>query len=134
INKRVVGNYLDPRGGGAEYDPADERVPLTLSSKGPHAIRDVLLQVLKLPAEKLRVITPDVGGGFGTKLFPYREYALAAVAAKQLQRSVTWIAERSDHFVGDAQGRDNVTTARLSLDQNHRFCALHVDLVAETGA
>jgi carbon-monoxide dehydrogenase large subunit len=80
------------------------------------------------------VITPDVGGGFGTKLFPYREYALAAVAAKQLRRPVTWIADRSDHFVGDAQGRDNVTTARLALNEDHRFLALDVDLVANMGA
>ena len=134
INQRVVANYLDTRGVVAEYDLADDRLKLTLSSQGPHAIRDVLLQVLKLPAEKLRVITPDVGGGFGTKLFPYREYALAAVAAKQLRRPVTWIADRSDHFVGDAQGRDNVTTARLALSEDHRFLALDVDLVANMGA
>jgi aerobic carbon-monoxide dehydrogenase large subunit len=134
VNQRVIANYLDTRGVVAEYDLADDRLTLTLSSQGPHAIRDVLLQVLKLPAEKLRVITPDVGGGFGTKLFPYREYALAAVAAKQLRRPVTWIADRSDHFVGDAQGRDNVTTARLALDEDHRFLALDVDLVANMGA
>jgi len=134
INQRVVANYLDTRGVMAEYDLADDRLTLTLSSQGPHVIRDVLLQVLKLPAEKLRVITPDVGGGFGTKLFPYREYALAAVAAKQLRRAVTWIADRSDHFVGDAQGRDNVTTARLALNEDQRFVALDVDLVANMGA
>jgi carbon-monoxide dehydrogenase large subunit len=109
-------------------------VTLNLSSQAPHAIRDVLVQVLNLPSEKLRVMTPDVGGGFGTKLFPYREYALAAVAAKQLRRQVTWIADRSDHFVGDTQGRDNVTTARLALDEKHRFLALDVDLVANMGA
>jgi aerobic carbon-monoxide dehydrogenase large subunit len=79
-------------------------------------------------------MTPDVGGGFGTKLFPYREYALAAVASKQLQKPVTWIADRSDHFLGDMQGRDNVTTARLALDEKHRFLALDVDLVANMGA
>ena len=84
VNQRVVANYLDTRGAVADYDATDDRLTLTLSSQGPHAIRDVLLQVLKVPAEKLRVMTPDVGGGFGTKLFPYREYALAAVAAKQL--------------------------------------------------
>jgi aerobic carbon-monoxide dehydrogenase large subunit len=134
VNQRVIANYLDTRGVVAEYDLADDRLTLTLSSQGPHAIRDVLLQVLKLPSEKLRVITPDVGGGFGTKLFPYREYALAAVAAKQLRRPVTWIADRSDHFVGDAQGRDNVTTARLALDEDNRFLALDVDLVANMGA
>jgi carbon-monoxide dehydrogenase large subunit len=134
VNQRVVANYIDTRGVVAAYDAADDRLTLTLSSQGPHAIWDALLQVLKLPAEKLRVITPDVGGGFGTKLFPYREYALAAVAAKRLCKSVTWIADRSDHFLGDAQGRDNRTTARLALDENHRFLALHVDLVANMGA
>ncbi len=134
VNQRVVANYLDTRGVVADYDAVDERLTLTLSSQGPHAIRDVLVHVLKLPAEKLRVMTPDVGGGFGTKLFPYREYALAAVAAKQLRRPVTWIADRSDHFLGDAQGRDNVTTARLALDEQHRFLALDIDLVANMGA
>ena len=134
VNQRLVANYLDTRGVVADYDASDERLTLTLSSQGPHAIRDTLLQVLKLPAEKLRVTTPDVGGGFGTKLFPYREYALAAVASKQLQKPVTWIADRSDHFLGDMQGRDNVTTARLALDEKHRFLALEVDLVANMGA
>jgi carbon-monoxide dehydrogenase large subunit len=134
VNQRVVANYLDTRGVVADYAATDGRLTLTLSSQGPHAIRDVLLQVLKVPAEKLRVMTPDVGGGFGTKLFPYREYALAAVAAKQLGMPVSWIADRSDHFLGDAQGRDNVTTARLALDENHRFLALDIDLVANMGA
>jgi aerobic carbon-monoxide dehydrogenase large subunit len=134
VNQRLVANYLDTRGVVADYDAAGERLTLTLSSQGPHAIRDALLQVLKLPAEKLRVMTPDVGGGFGTKLFPYREYALAAVAAKQLQKPVAWIADRSDHFLGDMQGRDNVTTACLALDEKNRFLALDVDLVANMGA
>ena len=134
VNQRVVANYLDTRGVVADYDATDDRLTLTLSSQGPHAIRDVLLQVLKVPAEKLRVMTPDMGGGFGTKLFPYREYALAAVAAKELRGRVSWIADRSDHFLGDMQGRDNVTTARLALDEKHRFLALDVDLVANMGA
>jgi aerobic carbon-monoxide dehydrogenase large subunit len=134
LNQRVVANYLDTRGVVAGYDTASDRLTLNLSSQGPHSIRDVLVKVLNLPPEKLRVMTPDVGGGFGTKLFPYREYALAAVAAKQLQRPVTWIADRSDHFVGDTQGRDNVTTARLALDEKHRFLGLDVDLVANMGA
>jgi aerobic carbon-monoxide dehydrogenase large subunit len=134
VNQRLVANYLDTRGVIAEYDAEQDRLSLTLSSQGPHAIRDVLLQVLKIPAEKLRVMTPDVGGGFGTKLFPYREHALASFAAKQLRTTVTWIGDRSDHFLGDTQGRDNVTTARLALDENHRFLALEVDLVANMGA
>ncbi len=134
VNQRLVTNYLDTRGVVAEYDAAHQRLTLTLSSQGPHAIRDVLAEILHVPAAKLRVVTPDVGGGFGTKLFAYREYALAAVAAKHLGEPVTWIADRSEHFLGDAQGRDNVTTARLALDKSHRFLALDVDLIADMGA
>src|SRR5262249_23319819 len=89
---------------------------------------------LKMPLAKMRVVTPDVGGGFGTKLFPYREYALAAVAARQLKRPVKWIADRSEHFLADTQGRDNITTAKLALAEDGRFLALDVDLVADMGA
>jgi carbon-monoxide dehydrogenase large subunit len=134
VNQRLVTNYLDTRGVVAECHATDDRLTLTLSSQGPHVIRDVLAAILRVPAEKLQVITPDVGGGFGTKLFPYREYALAAVAAQRLHAPVTWIADRSEHFLGDAQGRDNLTTARLALDRRHRFLALDVDLVADMGA
>jgi aerobic carbon-monoxide dehydrogenase large subunit len=134
VNQRLVTNYLDTRGVIAEYDNTHQRLTLTLSSQGPHVIRDVLAEILHLEKQTLRVVTPDVGGGFGTKLFPYREYALAAFAAKLLHEPVTWIADRSEHFLGDAQGRDNVTTARLALDKKHRFLALDVDLVANMGA
>jgi aerobic carbon-monoxide dehydrogenase large subunit len=133
VNQRLVTNYLDTRGVVAEYD--GERITLTLSSQGSHAVRDVLCShVLKIPADQMRVVTPDVGGGFGTKLFPYREYALAAVAARRLKRPVKWVAERSEHFLGDAQGRDNFTTAKLALDGEGHFLALDVDLIADMGA
>src|SRR6478609_5287106 len=133
INQRLVTNYLDTRGVVAEYD--GERYSLTLGSQGSHIIRDIIGGVvMNLPPEKMRVVTPDVGGGFGTKLFPYREYALAAVAARALRRPVKWVAERSEHFLGDAQGRDNITTAKLALDADNRFLALDVDLVADMGA
>jgi aerobic carbon-monoxide dehydrogenase large subunit len=134
VNQRLVANYLDTRGVVAEYDAAQERLTLTLSSQGSHAIRDVLANILHVPTQMLRVVTPDVGGGFGTKLFTYREYALVAVAAKYLHEPVSWIADRSEHFLGDAHGRDNVTTARLALDERHRFLALDVELVADMGA
>jgi aerobic carbon-monoxide dehydrogenase large subunit len=133
VNQRLVANYLDTRGVVAEYD--GERVTLTLSSQGSHVLRDVLCRdVLKIAADKMRVVTPDVGGGFGTKLFPYREYALAAFAARRLGRPLKWVADRSEHFLGDAQGRDNITKARLALDAQGRFLALEVDLVADMGA
>ena len=134
VNQRLVTNYLDTRAAVAEYDEAKDRLTLTLGSQGPHRIRDVLCKmILNIPVENMRVITPDTGGGFGTKLFPYREYALVAVAAKKLKRPVTWVAERTEHFLCDAQGRDNVTTAELALDANNKFLALRVDTVADMG-
>jgi carbon-monoxide dehydrogenase large subunit len=135
INQRLVANYLDTRAVVAEYDADADRLTLTLSSQGSHLVRDVLCNdVLRIAPEKLRVITPDVGGGFGAKLFPYREYALVAVAARKLARPVVWIAERSEHFLADAQGRDNITRAKLALDESGRFLALDVNLVADLGA
>ena len=132
INQRLVTNYMDTRGVIAEYD--GDRYTLTLGSQGSHIIRDIIGgAVMKLPPEKMRVITPDVGGGFGTKLFPYREYALAAVAAEKLRKPVKWVADRSEHFLGDSHGRDNISTARLALDDKGRFLALDLDIVADMG-
>ena len=133
VNQRLVANYLDTRGVVAEYDGA--RITLTLSSQGSHTVRDLLCaDVFKIDKDKMRVVTPDVGGGFGTKLFPYREYALAGLAARRLAQPVKWVADRSEHFLGDAQGRDNVTTAKLALDGNGRFLGLAIDLIADMGA
>ena len=135
VNQRLVTNFMDTRAVVADYDAGGDRITLTLGSQGSHLIRDILAeQVLKIPADKLRVVTPDVGGGFGTKFFPYREYALAAVAAKRLGRPVKWVAERSEHFLADAQGRDNVTTAKLALDDTGKFLALSIDTVCDMGA
>ncbi len=133
VNQRLVTNYLDTRGVIAEFD--GERVTLTLGSQGSHIIRDILCaDVFEVPPDRMRVVTPDVGGGFGTKLFPYREYALAAVAAERLAKPVKWVCERSEHFLGDSHGRDNVSTARLALDDKGRFLALDLDIIADMGA
>ncbi|MBI1204512.1 MAG: molybdopterin-dependent oxidoreductase [Rhodopseudomonas sp.] len=133
VNQRLVTNYMDTRGVIAEYD--GERYTLTLGSQGSHIIRDIICgDVLKLPLDKMRVITPDVGGGFGTKLFPYREYALAAVAAEKLRKPVKWVADRMEHFLGDSHGRDNISTATLALDDKGKFLALDIDIVADMGA
>ncbi len=133
VNQRLVTNYMDTRGVVAEYD--GERYTLTLGSQGSHVIRDVIGgMVMKLPPERMRVITNDVGGGFGTKLFPYREYALAAVAAERTGKPVKWVSDRSEHFLADSQGRDNISTARLALDANNRFIGLELDIVADMGA
>jgi carbon-monoxide dehydrogenase large subunit len=133
VNQRLVTNYMDTRGVIAEYD--GKRITLTLGSQGSHIIRDILCNdVLRISPDRMRVITPDVGGGFGTKLFPYREYALAAVAAERLRKPVKWIADRSEHFLGDSHGRDNISSARLALDDKGRFLGLELDIVADMGA
>ena len=135
VNPRVVTNFMETRAAVGEYDARRDHLTLTIGSQGSHRLREILCQnMLKMPVEKMRVICPDVGGGFGTKLFPYREYALVAVAARKLRKTVKWTADRADHFMGDAQGRDNVTTARMALAEDGKFLAMDVDLMGDMGA
>jgi carbon-monoxide dehydrogenase large subunit len=135
VNPRVIINYMETRAAVCEYDAKRDHMTLTIGSQGSHRLRDILCDnILKIPHDKMRVICPDVGGGFGTRLFPYREYALVAVAAKKLRKNVKWAADRADHFVGDAQGRDNVTYARMALSEDGKFLAMDVDLMADMGA
>ncbi|MDQ8728440.1 xanthine dehydrogenase family protein molybdopterin-binding subunit [Bradyrhizobium sp. LHD-71] len=134
VNQRLVTNYMETRGVVAEYDAKRDHLTVTLGSQGSHRQRDLLCQILGLPPEKVRVITPDVGGGFGTKIFPYREYFLAAFAARKLKKNVKWVADRADHFLGDSHGRDNVTHARMALDAEGKFLAMDVDMLADMGA
>ena len=135
VNPRVVTNFMEPRAAVGEYDAKRDHLTLTIGSQGSHRLRDILCQnILNMPVENMRVICPDVGGGFGTKLFPYREYALVAVAARKLRKTVKWTADRADHFMGDAQGRDNVTRARMALAEDGRFLAMDVDLMGDMGA
>src|ERR1700682_5746189 len=116
VNPRIVTNFMETRAAVAEYDAKRDHLTLTIGSQGSHRLREIIGgMILKMPLEKMRVICPDVGGGFGTKLFPYREYALIAVAARKLRKTVKWTADRAAHFMGDAQGRDNVTPARMAL-------------------
>jgi carbon-monoxide dehydrogenase large subunit len=135
VNNRLVTNYMEPRACLAEYDPGSRRWTITLGSQGSHNIRSTLAKaVLKVDPERIRVVTPDVGGGFGTKLFMFREYPLCAVAAERLGRPVKWACERGEHFVGDAQGRDNLNRAEMALDGQGRFLAMRVDLKSDMGA
>jgi carbon-monoxide dehydrogenase large subunit len=135
VNPRIVTNFMETRAVVCEYDAKRDHLTLTIGSQGSHRLREIIGgMVLKIPLEKMRVICPDVGGGFGTKLFPYREYALAAFAARKLRKTVKWAADRADHFMGDAQGRDNVTTARMALAEDGKFLAMDVDLMGDMGA
>jgi carbon-monoxide dehydrogenase large subunit len=135
VNPRIVTNFMETRAVVCEYDARRDHLTMTVGSQGSHRIREIIGgMVLKIPPEKMRVICPDVGGGFGTKLFPYREYALAAVAARKLRKTVKWTADRADHFMGDAQGRDNATTARMALAEDGKFLGMDVDLIGDMGA
>ncbi|MDE5440555.1 molybdopterin-dependent oxidoreductase [Bradyrhizobium sp. CSA207] len=135
VNPRVVASFMETRAAVCEYDAKNDHLTLTVGSQGSHRLRDILCQnVLNIPTDKMRVICPDVGGGFGTKLFPYREYALVAVAARKLKKAVRWAADRTEHFMGDAQGRDNVTTAKMALAEDGKFLAMDCDLMGDMGA
>lgn len=135
VNQRLVANYMETRGIVAEYHADTDRFTLTLGTQGGHKMRDIIAQdILGIDPKKIRVITPDVGGGFGTKSFVYHEYPLAALASKALGRPVKWAQERAEHFQIDAHGRDNITAAEMALDGNGRFLALRVDLLSNLGA
>jgi aerobic carbon-monoxide dehydrogenase large subunit len=135
VNNRLVTNFLEPRACVAEFDASTKRWTLTLGSQGSHDIRNILAKhILKVDPQRIRVVTPDVGGGFGTKIFMYREYPLCAVAAEHLQRPVRWAADRTEHFLGDAQGRDNITVAQMAVSQRGKFLGLRIDLKADLGA
>jgi carbon-monoxide dehydrogenase large subunit len=135
VNNRLASNYMETRACIAEYDKADKRWTLTLGSQGSHGTREILADyILKVDQSRIRVITPDVGGGFGTKIFMYREYPLTMVAAEKLKRPVRWVADRTEHFLADTHGRANLATATMALDKRGKFIGLKVDLAAEMGA
>jgi carbon-monoxide dehydrogenase large subunit len=135
VNNRVVANYMETRGIVAEYEPASRRYTLTLGTQGGHGMRDrIAKDILRIAASRVRVVTPDVGGGFGTKMFCYHEYPLAAIAAERTGRPVKWIGERTEHFLADAHGRDNIAVAEMAMDADGKFLAMRVDLLANMGA
>ena len=135
VNPRVVANYMEVRSAIGEYDAAEDKLTLHCSSQGVHGLQGLIAgMILKIPPNKLRVVTPDVGGGFGTKSWVYREYPLVLEAARRIGKSVAWVADRTEHFLGDTQGRDNVTTAELALDENGKFLGMRVDILGNIGA
>lgn len=135
VNNRLVANYMEPRSAVGEWRDDEDRYVLTTGSQGVHGIQSGLAgPVFDIPKEKLRVITGDVGGGFGTKAFLYREYALVLEAAKRLGNPVKWTSDRTEHFLTDSQGRDNVTTAEMAMDEDGRFLAVRVHVKANLGA
>ncbi len=135
VNNRLVANPMEPRVAIGNYDAADEEYTLYTTSQNPHVIRLLMgAFVLGIPEHKLRVIAPDVGGGFGTKIFHYAEEAFCTFAAKAVGRPVKWTADRSEAFISDAHGRDHVTKIELALDEDGMFVALRTDTLANMGA
>ena len=135
INNRVVPTPLEPRVAAASWSPGDDRFTLYAASQGGHTLRKVLCDhVLKIPERRLRVVTGDVGGGFGMKIFVYPEYAAILHAAREFGRPVKWVSERGEAFMSDTHGRDHVTHAELALDKDGRFLGIHVATVANLGA
>ena len=133
VNNRVVANPMEPRGIVASRG-ADGRLTLHVSSQGTHAIRDPMCDdLLHIDRDKLRVITPDVGGGFGMKYFMYPEYPIVLWACIELERPVKWIAERQEGFVSDVQGRDHVVHAELATLRDGTFLGMKVTKIANMG-
>ena len=135
VNNRLVPNAMEPRAAIGEYDRATGDYTLYTTSQNPHVIRLLMgAFVLHLPEAKLRVVAPDVGGGFGSKIYHYAEEAIVTWAAGKLRRPVKWTAERSESFMSDAHGRDHVTHVELALDGEAKFLALKVSTIANMGA
>lgn len=135
INNRKIPNAIEPRASIGEYDSGTDSYTLYTTSQNPHITRLLLAAfILGIPEHKLRIVSPDVGGGFGSKIPHYPEEALVTWAAKRVGRPVKWTADRSESFMSDTHGRDHVTTAELALDEDGKFLALRVDTIANLGA
>jgi carbon-monoxide dehydrogenase large subunit len=135
VNNRLVPNAMEPRAALAEYDSGNESLTLWNATQNPHVARLVISAFVGMaPENKLRVIAPDVGGGFGSKIFIYPEEVVCLWAARKFIRPVKWTAERSESFISDAHGRDHVTKAEMAFDADNKITGLKVHTIANLGA
>ena len=135
VNNRLIPNAIEPRVALAEYEAAGEDYTLYTTTQNPHVIRLLMgAFVLQIPEHKLRIVAPDVGGGFGSKIFHYAEEAVLTWASAKVGRPIKWTAERSESFMTDAHGRDHVTHAELALDKEGKFLGLRVQTLANMGS
>ncbi len=135
VNNRVVVASMEARAAVADYDAATDRWTLYTNTQGGWPLKSMLAQaVFNVPEDRFRIVTPDVGGGFGMKLFLYAEQALTCYAARRLGRPVKWASERSEAFLSDTHGRDNITQGEIALDEDGNFLALRTRNVANMGA
>jgi carbon-monoxide dehydrogenase large subunit len=135
VNQRLIPNAMEPRATVAQWDAFTEHMTVWTTSQNPHVHRLLMgAFTLGIPENKLRVISPDVGGGFGSKIFHYPEEVMVPWASKQLGRPVKWVATRSESFMTDAHGRDHVTNVKLGVKNDGTFTGLHVSTWAAMGA
>ena len=135
VNNRLIPNAIEPRAAVASYSRADDSYTLYVANQNPHVERLLMTAfVLGLPESKVRVIAPDVGGGFGSKIYLYAEETALVWASKKVNRPIKWAADRSEAFLTDAHGRDHVTHVELALDKDGKFLALRVQTTANMGA
>ncbi|MEX2631500.1 MAG: xanthine dehydrogenase family protein molybdopterin-binding subunit [Tistlia sp.] len=134
VNNRIVVNSMEPRVAIGDYDPASGRSTLHTGSQGIFRLHSQLAEILGVEKERLRIVTPDVGGGFGMKIFSYPEQILCLYAARKLERPVKWVSERTEAFLSDTQGRDHVTGVEMALDAEGRFLGMRVSTAANLGA
>ena len=134
-NNRLVPNAMEPRSAIADYNSAEEHYTLYTTSQNPHVARLVLSAFYNIaPEHKLRVIAPDVGGGFGSKIFIYPEEMVALWASKKVDRPVKWTADRTESFLTDAHGRDHLSKAEMAFDKDNKMLGLRVTTHANFGA
>ncbi|PSQ16293.1 carbon monoxide dehydrogenase [Halobacteriales archaeon QS_8_69_26] len=133
VNNRLIPNAMEPRAALARWDPADERLTVEMTTQVPHRHRSKLSSTLGIPERKIRVRAPDVGGGFGHKGHHHPGEAMAAWAARELDRPVRWTATRTENYLAGAHGRDHVTTAELGVDEDGRIRGLRVETHAAVG-
>ncbi len=135
VNNRLIPNAMEPRAAIAEYDRGSGGYTVYTTSQNPHLTRLVLSAFIGIaPENKLRVIAPDVGGGFGSKIFIYAEEVVCAWACRKVGRPVKWVADRTESFLADAHGRDHVTTAEAAMDGSGKILAVRVKTKANLGA
>ena len=133
-NQRVIPNPMETRGAVAQYNPGSGEMTLWCTSQNPHIHRLIYTEVLGIPETKLRIIAPDVGGGFGSKIATYTEEAVVACLAREVKRPVKWIEERKEHFMATSHGRDEVLEVELAGTKEGRITALRVTNTANLGA
>ncbi|MVA98475.1 molybdopterin-dependent oxidoreductase [Nitratireductor sp. CAU 1489] len=135
VNNRLVPNAMEPRAALGHYDKAEDHYTCWTTSQNPHVARLVMSAFYNVaPENKLRVIAPDVGGGFGSKIFIYPEEIVCLWASKRTGVPVKWVADRTESFLTDAHGRDHVTEVKLAFDANNKMTAMKVDTIANFGA